>query len=136
MNKLISLFILIFFSLLINCGNEQQSASSNVTELSVDFVWKGMESCGKDNPKFDIKGIPPNTKFIKIDMKDKGYQYDNKSVQIPFDGNGDLIGKKFKEITTPCPGMLPGDYKITIEAIGENGVVLATASKERNFPEN
>lgn len=69
-------------------------------------------------------------------MKDKGYQYDNKSVQIPFDGNGDIIGKKIEEITTPCPGMLPGDYKITIEVIGENEVVLAIASKERNFPEN
>ena len=135
MNKLICLFTIILFPLLISCGNEQKSAS-NVSKLSVDFVWKDMEACGKDNPKFGIKGIPPNTKFIKIDMKDKGYHYDNKSVQIPFDGNVDIIGKRFEEITTPCPGMLPGDYKMTIEAIGENGIVLATASRERNFPEN
>lgn len=136
MKTLLNLLIMVLFFSFFGCGNENDNVSHDAAELSVDFSWQGMKPCGKDNPEIDIRRIPVDTKFLNIKMLDIGHHHDNKTVHIPHNGDTKLSRKKYKGITTPCPGMLPGQYRITVKAIGKNGLVIGVGSKERSFPEN
>jgi hypothetical protein len=133
MKYFLILLITILLVSVFACNNDK--VGQDVVKLSVDFTWEGMKHCDWGNPEIKVTGIPPETKFIEISMNDKSYRYDS-SVKAPYDGNEIIALNKFKEIKTPCPGMLPGIYEIIIKAINENDVVIGIGSNERTFPEN
>jgi len=130
-----ALNILIVLSLLLVFGCEKKKETSNAAKLSVDFSWKDMKPCGWGNPEIDIGGIPKKTKFLQIEIKDIAYKHDSSSLKIPYSGESHIDKGIYKELKIPCPGLLGGEYELTIKAIDENEASIAIGSKKKNYPE-
>ncbi len=112
-----------------------ENVSPDAIELSVDFSWKGMKSCGWGNPEIHVSGAPGKTKKLKVSMYDHVYYHDHGTVTIPYKGTKIIAMGAHKEIQGPCPPDDPGQYKITVRAIDKNDVVIGIGSKARFFPE-
>ncbi|MBW2250643.1 MAG: hypothetical protein JRF60_08430 [Deltaproteobacteria bacterium] len=112
-----------------------KNVSPDAVELSVDFTWEGLVPCGWGNPEISVKGVPENTKFLKVHMYDHVYFYDHGEVNVAYNGSNIIAKGSLKEIYGPCPPDVPGRYKITVKAIDGNEVVIGIGSKERYFPE-
>ena len=135
MKYVLTFKITMLFLFIVGCGTKE--IQQDVDNLSVEFSWEGMKSCDWGNPEINIGGIPAKTKFLIIDIKDIAYHdRDSSTLKIPYDGNGMIPKGKYKEMKTPCPGLLPGTYELTIEAIDENELVIGVGREKRSFPEN
>ncbi len=130
-----TIFYVVLFSLLISFSSCEK-VSDNAVELTVEFTWEGVATCGWGNPEIHIGGIPEKTKYIKLHMYDHEYNYDHGSVVAPYTGEDTIPKNRYKKIQCPCPPpYAPGEYKITIKAIDENETVIGIGSKTRFFPE-
>ena len=110
--------------------------SPDAVDLAVDFTWEGMKPCGWGNPEIHIKGLPANTRSLKVSMYDSVYLHDHGEVTFTHDGSGIIPMDASEELQGPCPPDVPGRYKITVQALDENNVVIGVGSKKRYFPEN
>ena len=124
--------ILVFCLLISACSN----ISSDAVDLEVDFSWEGMKACGWGNPEIHIKGLPVNTKSLKVSMYDSVYLHDHGEVILDHDGSGIIPMGSTKELQGPCPPDVPGSYEITVKALDEKNVVIGIGSKKRYFPED
>ena len=135
MKCILNLLIIILLFFVFGCEKEKYKVHQDAVELSVDFAWKDKEGCGNANPEIDVSRIPGKTKFLYIEMRDLGHSRDHYTVLVPYEGDGTITKQEYKEIITPCPGMLGSNYEITIKAIDENNIAIGIGSKKRNFPE-
>ena len=110
--------------------------SPDAVDLAVDFTWEGMNPCGWGNPEIQIKNLPANTKALKVSMYDSVYLHDHGEVTFTHDGSGIIPMGASEELQGPCPPDVPGRYKITVEALDDDNVVIGVGSKKRYFPEN
>ncbi|WP_319524870.1 hypothetical protein [uncultured Desulfosarcina sp.] len=126
---------LIAVAAIIFSGCESEKISPQVVKISVEFTWEGLKPCGWGNPEIYIKGVPENTKFLKIGMYDHAYSHDHGTVRMPYAGELIIAGDHFKEIQGPCPVYAPGRYEITIKAMDADGTIIAIGSSVRPYPE-
>lgn len=129
--KPILLLSVIWFS-----GFGCSDVSPDAVDLAVDFTWEGMAPCGWGNPEIHIKGLPANTRSLKVSMYDSVYLHDHGEVTFSHDGSGIIPMGASEELQGPCPPDVPGRYEITVQALDKNNVVIGVGSKKRYFPEN
>ncbi len=124
--------ILLFIILLLaSCSSEK--ISPNAVDLDVSFTWEGIKTCNQWNPEIKIEGIPNDTKLLSIGMYDHAYRYDHGIFEIPYNQKN-IIAQNTK-LESPCPPGGPGKYKLTVKAIGDQGIIIGIGSKERYYPE-
>lgn len=130
------LFLILFFMPIFSLsGCENEKVSPDAVQLSVDFTWQGMKSCGWGNPEIHVNGIPENTKNLTISMYDHAYSHDHGTVKMPYAGETIIRKDRFKKIQGPCPVYTPGRYEITVRALDAGEFIIGMGSKKRLFPE-
>ena len=134
--NIMALRIWLAFFMLCCLGSGCEKVSPDAVNLTVDFTWEGMPSCGWGNPQFRVEGIPAATKALKISMYDHAYRHDHGKVVVGYQGQTTFAQGEFEEIQGPCPPGSPGRYKLTVKALDENEVVIALGTQERLFPED
>jgi phosphatidylethanolamine-binding protein (PEBP) family uncharacterized protein len=103
--------------------------------FSARFSWLGIKGCGKISPAFTIYDAPKGTGRLRFMMSDKdatpGFQHGGSAV--PYDGGG-LVPQGAIDYLGPCPpfGAIHR-YVWTVEALDNNGEILATTAAEAPF---
>jgi phosphatidylethanolamine-binding protein (PEBP) family uncharacterized protein len=114
-------------------GLAQVLGVSSAFAFSASFAW-----CPEASPNFQLEDVPAGTVSLQFAMTDLD--------QPSFHHGGGTVGYRGQP-EVPCgafasgfvgPSPPPGEmhtYEFAIEALGPNGVVLATTTARRNFPE-
>jgi phosphatidylethanolamine-binding protein (PEBP) family uncharacterized protein len=114
-------------------GLAQVLGVSSAFAFSASFAW-----CPEASPNFQLEDVPAGTVSLQFAMTDLD--------QPSFHHGGGTVGYRGQP-EVPCgafasgfvgPSPPPGEmhtYEFAIEALSPNGVVLATTTARRNFPE-
>lgn len=131
MKDAIQAFLIAIIFFCFACSN----VSPDAVELSVDFTWEGMVPCALgSNPEIRVNGVPDATKDLVVTFYDHDGMGHTKQT-LSYDGSNIIKKGVLDEIESPCPFFDSARYKIKVEAVNENGVIIGVGSKERYFPE-
>ena len=89
------------------------------------------------NPEIRVSGIPDGTKFLVISMSGPKIGMNFGEQKIAYDGSDKIKMGTLNEIDGPCDMPLNTTllYKFTVEAINEDGVIIGSGSKQREYPD-
>jgi phosphatidylethanolamine-binding protein (PEBP) family uncharacterized protein len=115
-----------------------QAPAAHAQEFSVRFQWsEGMASClSPVSPEIALAGVPDGTARLAAKMVDLDFTGFNHGGGTVAYGGGETIseGALKDGYRGPCPPT-PHRYRITVQALGAGGEVLATSSHTEKFPQ-
>lgn len=121
-------------------SNVRQSTSESPVTLGVDFNWKNTSRCLGSSPKFTLTKVPEETHTLEFTLRDIYFPFfPHGGGSLEYTGEniipkGTVTAAKGHYIGPCAPPFFPGQYKFTVKAIDNNGVLLGEGYATRPFP--
>jgi phosphatidylethanolamine-binding protein (PEBP) family uncharacterized protein len=117
-------------------GCNSSKVSENASVLNVSFEWTKASACSNISPPITVKNIPPETKFLKVEMVDLDLKtYDHGGGEVAHDGSNIMSKGALKSYAGPCPPVgVEHSYEITVQALNANKkLILGQGKAVRKF---
>jgi phosphatidylethanolamine-binding protein (PEBP) family uncharacterized protein len=103
--------------------------------MSVRFSWTGYAACSSRSPAFAVSEVPTGTARLAFKMIDKQVPtYPHGGGTIAYTGGSEIPAGAFS-YKGPCPPSgQQHTYEWTVQALDQNGKVLASTRAEAKFP--
>lgn len=140
--KKLRLPIFIIFILAFIAGCSTLKMSPKAFNLKVSGGWDGVKYCTGgtsvyySSPRFEIKNIPTNTKYLRFHLYHSDAGYDHGTDDIVYQG-GSVVPAAAFEYLGPCPNRsrLPGYYTWTVTALdAQKEIGLGRGKLKLTFP--
>jgi hypothetical protein len=124
-------FIFLLLCLIIFCSCEK--VSPDAVDFELDFTWGTGLGENQKNPEIRLTRVPPNTKFLKVQLIDLDQPYYNHGEveKITYVKDGFIPYGSLKNYIGPSPPPQGHLYEYTIKALDENGVVVGIGKKAK-----
>jgi phosphatidylethanolamine-binding protein (PEBP) family uncharacterized protein len=102
-------------------------------DFELDFTWGTGLGENQKNPEIRLTRVPPNTKFLKVQLIDLDQPYYNHGEveKITYVKDGFIPYGSLKNYIGPSPPPQGHLYEYTIKALDENGVVVGIGKKAK-----
>lgn len=106
--------------------------SPDAVSISVDFTW-GKRGENIKNPEIKLMGVPPETKFLEVELIDRDIPPANHGgvERITYDGNGVIPSGALKNYLGPAPPPHGHLYEFTVKALDAEKVIIGIGKKAK-----
>jgi len=107
----------------------------DASAMSVKFSWTGYRACSSRSPAFSVSDVPAETARLAFRMVDKDVpSYPHGGGTVAYRGQGEIPAGAFS-YKGPCPPSgQHHTYEWTVQALGQDGKAIGSATVAGQFP--